>query len=159
MGGAIVCALPFVLLRMAWTKVSEKRLWAGRGPENTAEALIQSWTDRFGVAPDPVFVHAIDEDGAAWIIDHKGNFIVRFGNGREYFIGSDPDESAPVLNAKKRGGRGFDIEDAFAIMLANRSLGHSSVQLPCSMTSGDSTVPRTRLFVRTRFVRCRRSVG
>jgi len=128
--GLAVAVVPLVLLQKGVSAIYEKYIWRRQSKDNTAESLVQLWEAKFGAPPSPEFIGTVGDNGAAWIMDTKGNFILRMNNGGKLFVGHEEESNGEMsLNVRKEGGGGFDEHDASNIMLVNKSLGHQSVHL------------------------------
>jgi len=96
--------------------------------DQSPEELAGFWTDAFGVSIDPELLQEID----SWKIDRHGNFILRMQGGKKLFVGDkkvgQDGELRPVVQ-KQGGGIRFDARDAYHMMLAHRSLGHTTISL------------------------------
>jgi hypothetical protein len=125
--GFLAGTVPFILLENGWQAIGEKMMFARRGSDATAQNLAQYWADMFGVTPERELIEAVDENGAAWVMDKHGNFIMRMRGGKTLFVGYRGGGEHAIV--EKQRGRGFDAEDARLLMLAHRSLGRSSISL------------------------------
>ena len=128
--GLAVAVGPLLLLQSGIRAIYEKFLWRRQGKSNTAESLMQFWEARYGAPPARDLINAVDNNGSAWIMDAKGNFILRMKNGGNMFVGHEKDENGEMQEVVRRDGGGrFDEHDAGNMMLVNKSLGRRSIGL------------------------------
>lgn len=128
--GLAVIVAPIMLLQSGIRAIYEKSLWRRQGKVNTAESLVQFWETKFGAPPSPELVNLVDDHGSAWIMDAKGNFIVRMKSGGKLFVGHEMDANGESRQTVRReGGGGFDEHDAYNMMQVHKSLGRRSICL------------------------------
>lgn len=128
--GFIVGAAPIMLLQSGMRAIYEKILWRRQGKDNTAQSLIQFWESRFGAPPAPELVDRIEDNGSAWIMDARGNFILQMKNGGKLFVGHEKDNNGEMRQTVRKAGRGgFDEHDARNMMQVHRSLGRRSIRV------------------------------
>lgn len=116
--GFIVGTFGVMFLESSFKGFFEKRLWRARGHDHTSQKLKTFWEAKFGSIIDERLVDAIDESGTAWVIDRKGNFILRLRSGKKLYVGDDGDGVSVTLP-----GRKFTAEDAYRLMLGRASAG------------------------------------
>lgn len=127
--GLIIGAGPFLLLQLGIDKIYEGHLWRKQGKENTADKLVQFWNQKYGAPPLPELLEAMDDNGAAWVMTRKGEFILRMSNGNKLHLVDEYGAEGEIDALVQSLGRGFDLEDANNMILALRSLGHTSITL------------------------------
>ncbi len=128
--GLAVAVGPIMLLQSGIRAIYRKFLWRRQGKTNSAESLTQYWEARYGAPPSRDLINAVDNNGSAWIMDARGNFILRMKNGGELFVGDEKDENGNMAQVvRKDGGGRFDEHDASNIMQVQKSLGRRSVCL------------------------------
>lgn len=121
-------AIGFGLIEEWFGGKAEKRLWKNRPADRTRDDLLQFWESRFDAPLLKELVDEIDLNGAAWVMDDKANFILRMHTGERLYIGQSDDGSGVLV--QKRGGKGFNLRDAWHIMLGRKSVGDDS----CTVT-------------------------
>lgn len=127
--GLVIGAAPILLLQRGIRIIYEKSLWRRQAKDNTADGLVQFWDAKYGAPPLPKLLEAMDGNGSAWIMDGKGNFVLRMKSGKSLFVGHEQDDNGEMKPVVRSEGKGFDIEDANNMMLVERSLGRTSITL------------------------------
>ena len=106
--------------------MAEKRLWKNRPQDRTRDDLLQYWEAKFGVPIRNELVDEIDQNGTAWVMDDKANFILRMHTGERFFVGN---KDARGLDVNPRGFRKLDMRTAYLMMLIRASAGSDSCKL------------------------------
>ena len=127
--GLAIGSAPIPLLQWGFRSLYEKSLWRSQASENTADKLVQFWEGTYGEPPQPELLEAMDGNGSAWVMDRKGNFILRMKTGKNLFVGFEQEANGAMSSVVRNEGKGLDIEDARNIMLAYKSLGRTSTSL------------------------------
>ncbi|MEE4160860.1 MAG: TrbC/VirB2 family protein [Woeseiaceae bacterium] len=109
-----------------FSDMAEKRLWKNRPQDRTRDDLLQYWEAKFGVPIRKELVDEIDQNGRAWVMDDKANFILRMHTGERVFVGN---KDASGLDVTPRGGRKLDMRTAYLMMLIRASAGSDSCKL------------------------------
>lgn len=128
--GLVVGMAPVLMLEWGTRAIYEKFLWRRQGKANNAETLVEFWDAKYGAPPLPALVNAVENNGSAWIMDSKGNFVLKMNNGKKLFVGHEKDEHGNVRQTVRKEGKGsFDEADAHNMMLVHKSLGRTSISL------------------------------
>ena len=125
--GAIgfIAGLAIVWTLESWIKgMAEKRLWRARGHDHTSEKLRSYWQARFDSELDEELIDDIDESGSAWVMDRKGNFILRMRSGQKLSIRQNIEGDIAVTQP----GRQFTPADAYRMALVRASAGETSMR-------------------------------
>ena len=104
--------------------LAEKKLWRTRGPDHTSDKLRSCWQARFDAKLDEGLIDEIDDSGSAWIMDRKGNFILRMRSGQKLSIGQDSGGDITVTQL----GRRFRPADAYRMAIARASAGATTMR-------------------------------
>lgn len=128
--GLAVAVGPILLLQSGIRAIYEKSLWRRHSKDSTAELLVRYWEAKFGAPPSPEVINRVGDNGSAWIMDAKGNFILRTKTGSKLFVGYEKDANGNMeQTVHKKGGGKFDEQDAHFMMQVQKSLGRRSVCL------------------------------
>ncbi|MDJ0929093.1 MAG: hypothetical protein QNJ73_15760 [Gammaproteobacteria bacterium] len=130
--GFVAPILAVIWLEDLFKGMVEKRLWRNRPHDRTSDQLREYWRHKFDAELDDRLLDDIAENGAAWVMDKRGNFILRTRTGDRLFVGHANKGDAGIT-VEKRGSRKFTAEDALLVMLARRSAGATTAGL----TSGN----------------------
>jgi hypothetical protein len=98
--------------------------------EQVDSELAGLWNDKFDAKLRKDLVEQIEDDGAAWEMDRKGNFLLGMKGGKKLFVGYKKvagEKEERLICEKRGGGFSFSKLDALHIMQGNRSLGHSQL--------------------------------